>query len=758
MNVQQKPDLTEARRLLAKGFKLCKLQPNSKQPVGREWNLHPVKAIDDDATGYGVPLKANGLCSIDPDRVDDARTILHALGFDLDQLMEAGVRSASTRPGSGGRAAFKAPATASGAPGVRWITFSFAGLGTVLELRAESPNLQDVLPGLTYTDKAGNSCTQQYVNDRRLDEAPELPQAFRVWWQRLSTDLDFLREQQRKAGAALGVKAFEAVSGGATGQNLAFASHLRPWFNEGHTVPDVLSAHGYTEPLPGRYAPPTATGAPGVRQIPGKDDLWQSNHASDPLRGTFDAWAAFVVLEHGGDLAAAEEAAGEERNDETVDDFADLAATAQEAVGSIAAVAPIVGKAATLAMIGQAPELQDAGTLPEAEREALVEILKSGGTLSDAEARQALRIGPTDRRHRLDLSGLRPTEFAVDGFLRNGLTVIAGAPGVGKTSLIVPLAAVVAHLVESPMRPALRRGVVYLSEDPEQVETVLYALAKHAPGAASADEFNQWFTLLPSRRLTPEKLAKLIASIVETHTVDQNGYPVRPLIVLDTSNANLEIESENDNAEVGRAIAAIKQNLSTAACWLIAHTPKTLKRADVRDMTTRGASAFAGDANATAFVFQEDGQDDRRFLALDKHRFEADFREIEFTTECGEEVVQTPWGDVQRRRYRWGLPAVGNTAARIEARERAREQAREIADQHAEAELQGAIVRFVASNGPSSKNDIAAGVAGKTDRKRKAVDSLLDSGALVVTGRKNGGDLLAVAPAFFPDEGADGLH
>ncbi len=753
MNVQQKPDLTEARRLLAKDFKLCKLKPHSKQPEGFEWNRHPVKAIDADATGYGVPLAVNGLCSIDPDRADDARTILHALGFDLDELMQAGVRSASTRPGSGGRSAFMAP------PSVGWVTFSFAGIGTVLELRAHSPNLQDVLPGLAYTDKDGNPCTQRYVSDRRLDDAPELPPKFCKWWQRMTTDLEFQREQQRKAGAALGVKAYEAVSAGPTGQSLAFSSPLRRWFNERHTVPDILSAHGYEEPLPGRYAPPTATGAPGVRPIPGKDDLWHSNHASDPLRGSFDAWTAFVVLEHGGDLAAAVEAADKERTDEIMDDFEDIPATAQEAAQSIAATADIAGKAYTLAAIKQAPEFQDAGTLPEAEREALVEVLTAGGTLTDAEARQALRIAPTDTRHRLDLSGLRPVEFIVDGFMRNGLTVIAGAPGVGKTSLIVPLAAVVAHLVPSTLRPALRRKVVYASEDCEQAADVLYGIAKNVPGAASADEFNKWFTLLPSRRLTPEKLAKLIASIVETHTVEQNGYPVRPLIVLDTSNANIELENENDNSQVGRAIAAIKENLSTAGCIVVAHTPKTLKRADVRDMTARGASAFAGDANATAFVFQEDGQDDRRFLALDKHRFEADFREIEFTTQCGEENVPTPWGDVQRRRYRWGLPAVGNTAARIEARDRAREQARETADQRVESELRGAILQFIASNGPCSKNEIATGVAGKTDRKRKAVDSLLESGALVVVGTKRGGgDLLAVAPDFFPAEGAEGLH
>jgi biotin operon repressor len=42
-----------------------------------------------------------------------------------------------------------------------------------------------------------------------------------------------------------------------------------------------------------------------VRPIPGKTGLWRSDHASDPLHGTFDAWTAFVVLDHQGNLEAA---------------------------------------------------------------------------------------------------------------------------------------------------------------------------------------------------------------------------------------------------------------------------------------------------------------------------------------------------------------------------------------------------------------------------------------------------------------------
>ena len=183
--------------------------------------------------------------------------------------------------------------------------FATKGTGTILELRAASANLQDVVPGLIYLDSTGASRTQHYANCKRQDDAPELPADFLAWWQRLSTDLDFLRDQQRIAGEVLGEAPHQAIS---SGEKLAFRSPMRVWFNERHHVEDFLERHGYAD-HGGRYAPPTATGAPGVRPIKGKDGLWQSDHASDPLSGTFDAWTAFVVLEHDGNQEAAEAAA-----------------------------------------------------------------------------------------------------------------------------------------------------------------------------------------------------------------------------------------------------------------------------------------------------------------------------------------------------------------------------------------------------------------------------------------------------------------
>lgn len=301
-------DLTHAERLLACGMKLVRLKNHSKQPEGLGWNQpeNYVTSIDAQATGYGVLLKANGLCSVDPDNAELAAIGLKALGFDLEQIMAAGVRTVSTRPKSGGRSAFADPT------GLKWVKFSSRDTGTVLELRAESENLQDVVAGLVYLDKDGSLHTQSYANGKTHADARNvfMPTDFEAFWRRCSSDVEFLRRQQTIFFEAIGCEPHLAVSAGDVNgkTTLAFKSTYRLDFNRNNCVVDILERHGYSGSGDGRYAPPSASGAPGVRSIPGKDDLWRSDHASDPLHGTFDAWSAFVQLDHKGNLAAAEAA------------------------------------------------------------------------------------------------------------------------------------------------------------------------------------------------------------------------------------------------------------------------------------------------------------------------------------------------------------------------------------------------------------------------------------------------------------------
>lgn len=310
------PDLSEARRLFDAGFHLVPLERYTKKPPEGipGWNKpeNRAKGIESDATGYGFPLSSNQLCSIDPDNWPLALRGMAALGFDLEALMVAGVRTKSTRTGSGGRSTFREE------PDLSWLKFASRdpSIGTVLELRADSANLQDVVPGLVYFDKAGTLCTQQYANCKRLDDAPGIPDAFLAWWQRCSIDIDFLREQQDIFMRAIGATANLAISTGrGSVKKLAFeAPGYRGWYNATHSVERLLDLHGYEwHAKLARWSCPTASGAPGIRLIPGKTDLWQSDHASDPLSGTFDAWIANVVLNHFGNLDSAIKAVDRER-------------------------------------------------------------------------------------------------------------------------------------------------------------------------------------------------------------------------------------------------------------------------------------------------------------------------------------------------------------------------------------------------------------------------------------------------------------
>ncbi len=308
------PRFSEARRLHAAGLKLCELHPFSKQPVGNGWNTSLVGAVRSDAGGYGIPLAINGLCSVDFDDNERAEDGLRRCGFDPVELRLSGVSTMSTRPGSGGRVAFKVPAGSN----LRWIRFTSKVHGTILELRASSANLQDCLPGTTYTSKDGSGpWIQDYDGFLTFDFAPELSGPLLEWWQRMTEDFDYLREQQV---LFVGPDARMDIS---DGTKLAFQSPHRMAYNAANNIEDILLRHEYTKGRNGRYAPPTATGAPSVRLIPGHTDLWQSDHASDPLFGTFDAWSAHVVLDHGENLAAAEEMAEKSRALVAVEGFDD---------------------------------------------------------------------------------------------------------------------------------------------------------------------------------------------------------------------------------------------------------------------------------------------------------------------------------------------------------------------------------------------------------------------------------------------------
>lgn len=259
----------------------------------------------------------------------------------------------------------------------------------------------------------------------------------------------------------------------------------------------------------------------------------------------------------------------------------------------------------------------------------------------------------------------KPPQWLLDGIVQVGVVTLAGMRGVGKTTSLLPLAAAVAHLCPNSysLRPRLRRHVIWVTEDVGQAERVLSALISHA-GWSSPDEVRQWFHVVPAVRLDPDVIAEAAPIFGGRYTVQHEGrngpISVKPLVVFDTANACLELENESDNSQVGKAMAAIKTAFSGFPVIIITHLSKSLNQTeDVRELSSRGAGAWEGDAHQCLFLVESKtaGLPSERQLLFGKKRFEADVEALKFESHVCEEVVDTDVGkETIRLRYSLAEP------------------------------------------------------------------------------------------------------
>ncbi|PXV72320.1 AAA family ATPase, partial [Nitrosomonas eutropha] len=261
----------------------------------------------------------------------------------------------------------------------------------------------------------------------------------------------------------------------------------------------------------------------------------------------------------------------------------------------------------------------------------------------------------------IPLNGVLQTpRWLLPGFMVEGLTLIAGRHGVGKTTALLPLAAGVAgfHKPDWELKPKHWRHVMYVTEDMQQAQRVLQGLIGHL--GITASEMNERLHLVDALRMKAEVLVLVGDIYTKKYTRWADGVNLPPLVVLDTQSATIELENENDNSEAGKAIAAFKQQFNGLPVWLIAHVAKT--KSEVKNLTSRGASAWEADANATAFIIQEDGKEtvnDARWIMLGKRRFEPEWSEVLLEDHtCSAESVDE-WGEKQQTMIRWAIANPG---------------------------------------------------------------------------------------------------
>lgn len=312
---------------------------------------------------------------------------------------------------------------------------------------------------------------------------------------------------------------------------------------------------------------------------------------------------------------------------------------------------------------------------------------------------------------------LQAPRWLLPGFMAEGLTLIAGGHGAGKTTALLPLACGVAGIHEPgwPLAPKHWREVVYIIEDIDQAQRVLHGLACHLGTTAQA--IAERVHLVDARRLPADYLVKVGATYRERYTRTVEGVELLPLVLLDTQAATIALENENDNSEASAAVAMLKQHFEGLPVWLVAHVAKAnINRTEA--MAARGASAWEADANATAFLIKEG---EERWLMLGKRRFEPRWPEMQLQSYFKEEVGYDAWGEFETVPLRWAIarPAEGTRAAQ-QAEAKAAQAAGE------EAALRQEIRDTVQSAWQEGNPLNRAGVKGKIRRKTAEVVACIE--------------------------------
>ena len=298
----------------------------------------------------------------------------------------------------------------------------------------------------------------------------------------------------------------------------------------------------------------------------------------------------------------------------------------------------------------------------QAERKSAVEDFAAviSQAQGDAPVAQDAPQGWPERS--LTIGQIKPIRYMVKGFWAHSFMVLAGQPGIGKTTAVISLCMVMAGLQakDCQLTATKKRKTIIVTEDSDQVERTLTGYARHY--GISASELSKWFVIIDAKRSNVKDLLMLAHNVIN-HTVDN----IRPLLVLDTANATMDIDNENDNSEVGSFIAALKQTiyiqLDTPVC-IITHTNKTISKSD-SDATARGASAFTGDATLTGILFEDETK--TRYMRLVKTRYQPNFREIKFNSDVFADTVLDEDGDIQEQMVLLVVPAMSSEDDRRQA-------------------------------------------------------------------------------------------
>ena len=291
-----------------------------------------------------------------------------------------------------------------------------------------------------------------------------------------------------------------------------------------------------------------------------------------------------------------------------------------------------------------------------------------------------------------DLDNPPQPSFLLDNLITDKITLVAGSPGVGKTTQLVPLFCKVAGLCayDDPLRAGIRRRVIYFSEDPDQVITILHAMWLDGQlGDATKAEIKDWFRIINARRLhSHEFIERKEFMATLSNIVEHNGHRFEdmPALVFDTSSASFEMEDENSNSGVSAILSTLKTEMGGVPTVIVTHVAKALKKVEAGAMSSRGAGSWEGDVAQVCYLTMQDPDDpecNKRWLeiASGKHRFSTKWAGIEFDGQLFEYEAQDRYGNPKNVTVVYGVPkAKTRDDVVADAAQRHEEQSREADD------------------------------------------------------------------------------
>lgn len=326
-----------------------------------------------------------------------------------------------------------------------------------------------------------------------------------------------------------------------------------------------------------------------------------------------------------------------------------------------------------------------------------------------------------------ELSGrIKAPAWVVPGLIPEGVIVIAGQHGVGKTTGLVPLSMVPAGLhgpddVLGP-QPARWRHVVYVTEHVEQVEMIVGGIVTYGGLGLAWQEVCERFHVVPAKRLDVATIVAVADSYRERFARTVDGVQLMPLVVLDTKSSVIAADDENDNASASGVVAALKQQFLGCPIWIVTHVSKqNIGRGDVAGLTSRGASAIDADAHGTAFLIK-DG--DERYLVLGKRRCETRWTELHLASRWENTTGLNAWGEPEEVTVRWSVPQPAGES-RAAVRERAQEAIRKEEATQLRGEILDAVEVAWSGGIPLNRSGVKAKVRRKAAEVGSAVDALL---------------------------------